>query len=451
MAIIFIRPIQSRLDKAIMYVGNKRKTKNESPEEFLDLHNALKYTVDDLKTEQKFFVSGINCKYENAFKRMTDAKNEFNKTGGNLGYHIIQSFAPGEGTPESIHELGKEFARRAFGDRFEVVVATHLNTNCLHNHFVLNSVSFIDGKKYYDTKDSYAWLRKISDDLCREYGLSVIENPKEQSYKQYSSYMDEKNSGLTMDAIIKRDIDECILKTVSTRAFVYEMKNRGYTFNFRRKYPTLLHPNFEKPRRFNSLGEGYSLTDIEERIMNKWQKYRVDIPEQEKLIEEYFLPLHEPTYKEVYVSFVTVVQHVKSNPDKNRYIDKYLIEEIRKLEKLIEQQNLLCDNDLETDEQVLEYKAANEKELQECDEARERFRKLLKLARSKNDEAKIAEYKDDVTFMTERMKLLRKEIKICDRILETEPQIEEKISEIRHDYSMSKNLRSRNISAREYR
>jgi len=135
-AIVFIKDIQTRLDKTLSYIGNKKKTLNENYEEvFLDLHNALEYTVDDLKTEQKFFVEGVNCKYENAFKRMMEAKKEYGKTDGILGYHIIQSFAPGEGTPESIHELGKEFAKRAFGDRFEVVVATHLNTGCLHNHF----------------------------------------------------------------------------------------------------------------------------------------------------------------------------------------------------------------------------------------------------------------------------------------------------------------------------
>ena len=249
MGIIFIKDIQSRLDKTISYIGNKKKTLNENYEEiFLDLHNALDYTVDDLKTEQKFFVDGINCRYENALKKMTETKKEFNKTDKILGYHIIQSFAPGEGTPESIHELGKEFARRAFGDRFEVVVATHLNTDCLHNHYVLNSVSFMDGKKYYDNNESYARLRKISDELCREYGLSVIENPKKRSRKPYDLYMAEKNGEWTKDAIIKRDIDECILKTTSERGFYTEMRKLGYYFNFERKYPTISHPKFASYR-----------------------------------------------------------------------------------------------------------------------------------------------------------------------------------------------------------
>ena len=434
MAIVFIKDIKTRLDRTISYIGNTEKTENENYEEvFLDLHNALNYTVDDLKTEEKYFVSGINCKFENAFKRMTETKIEYDKTDGILGYHIIQSFAPGEGTPESIHEIGKEFARRAFGDRFEVIVATHLNTNCIHNHYVLNSVSFMDGKKYYDNNESYARLRQISDDLCREYGLSVIENPKKKSRKPYDLYMAEKNGEWTKDAIIKRDIDECILKTTSERGFYTEMRKLGYTFNFERKYPTISHPKFERPRRLKTLGEGYTPQDIEKRLISKWQRYIVDIPEQDNLVQEYFEPLIEPNYQQVYVSFVTVVQYVKKNPNTNRAIDKYLIDEMRKLDRLIEQQNLLCGNNIETPEQLVEFRNSCKSELQECDEARNRLRKMLKAAERKSDEKEVAEIKDHISTLTERMKILRRDIRICDRIQDEEPKIENKINEIIND------------------
>ena len=434
MAIVFIKDIKTRLDRTLSYIGNKEKTENENYEEvFLDLHNALNYTVDDLKTEEKYFVSGINCKFENAFKRMTETKKEYDKTGGILGYHIIQSFAPGEGTPETIHELGKEFARCAFGDRFEVVVATHLNTGCLHNHYVLNSVSFMDGKKYYDNNESYARLRKISDTLCREYELSVIENPKKRSRKPYDLYIAEKNGEWTKDAIIKRDIDECILKTTSERGFYTEMRKLGYSFNFERKYPTISHPKFERPRRLKTLGEGYTPQDIERRLMSKWQRYKIDIPEQDNLVQEFFEPLDEPNYREVYVTFVTVVQYVKKNPNTNREIDKYLTDEMRKLDKLIEQQNLLCDNDIETPEQLEEFKISCKSQIQECDEARNRLRKMLKAAERTGDEKEVAELKEHISNLTMKMRALRKDIRICDRIQEQEPKIENKINEIIND------------------
>lgn len=450
MAIVFIKDIKTRLDRTISYIGNKEKTENENYEEiFLDLHNALNYTVDDLKTEEKYFVSGINCKFENAFKRMTETKKEYEKTDGILGYHIIQSFAPGEGTPESIHELGKEFARRAFGDRFEVVVATHLNTDCLHNHYVLNSVSFMDGKKYYDNNESYARLRQISDELCREYGLYVIENPKKRSRKPYDLYMAEKNGEWTKDAIIKRDIDECILKTTSETGFYIEMKKLGYTFNFERKYPTISHPKFERPRRLKTLGEGYTPQDIERRLMSKWQRYKVEIPEQDNSVQVFFEPLVDPNIQQVYVSFVKFVGYVKENYNTNREIDKYLIDEMRKLDKLIEQQNLLCDNDIETPEQLQAFKDSCESELQECDEARNRYRKMMKVAERNGNETDVAKFKNEITFLTERMRILRKNIRICDRIQEQEPKIENKINEIMNDKErkeMSTNERFRRRS-----
>lgn len=434
MAIVFIKDIQTRLDRTISYIGNRKKTVNENYEEvFLDLHNALDYTTNDLKTEQKFFVDGINCKYENAFHLMSETKKEYNKTDGILGFHIIQSFAPGEGTPQMIHNLGLEFAKRAFGERFEVVVATHLNTGCLHNHYVVNSVSFMDGKKYYDNNESYARLRKISDDLCREYGLSVIENPKERSHKSYDLYMAEKNGEWTKDSIIRRDIDECILKTTNPKAFYREMQKLGYSFIFNRKYPTVSHPKFERPRRLKTLGEEYTPERIEERILSKWRKYEIDVPEQDDLTREFFAPLVQPTYKEIYVSFVTVVQYVKKNPNTNREIDKYLIDEMRKLDKLIEQQNLLCDNDIETPEQLDEYRASCESELKECEEARSRLYKMVKAAARKNDTKEVAELRDAVSTITERMKILRKELRICDRIQEDEPKIENKINDIMND------------------
>lgn len=434
MGIIFIKDIQSRLDKTISYIGNKKKTLNENYEEiFLDLHNALNYTVDDLKTEQKFFVDGINCRYENALKKMTETKKEFHKTDKILGYHIIQSFAPGEGTPELIHELGKEFARRAFDDRFEVVVATHLNTGCLHNHYVLNSVSFMDGKKYYDTNDSYARLRQISDELCREYELSVIENPKKRSRKPYDLYMAEKNGEWTKDAIIRRDIDECIKLSISPQNFYREMQKRGYSFNFNRKYPIISHPNFERPRRLKTLGEDYTPERITERIMADWRKYKIEIPQQDNLVEEFFMPLNNPTYQEVYVSFIEVVRYVKKNPKTNRELDKYLISEMRKLDRLIEQQNLLCGNDIETTEQLSDFKTKCQGDLKEVEEARQRYRNMLKIAIRTDDPKEIERIKGEISLLTEKAKLLRKDIRVCERIETTEPEIENKINTIMND------------------
>lgn len=455
MAIVYIIPIHTHLDRTLSYVSNKHKTENENYEEvFLDLHSVLNYTVDDLKTEKQFYVSEVGLtSLETAFTEMMNTKKLYNKKDGNLGYHIIQSFAPGEGTPKLIHDIGVDFVKRAFNG-YEAVVATHLNTDCLHNHIVINSVCVETGKKFNDCMESYYNLRQISDELCREYDLSVIENPKKKSRKPYDLYMAEKNGEWTKDAIIKRDIDECILKTTSETGFYTEMRKLGYSFNFERKYPTISHPKFERPRRLKTLGEGYTPQDIERRLMSKWQRYKIDIPEQDNLVQEFFEPLDEPNYREVYVSFVTVVQYVKKNPNTNREIDKYLIDEMRKLDKLIEQQNLLCDNDIETPEQLEEFKTSCKSQIQECDEARNRLRKMLKAAERTGDEKEVAELKEHISNLTMKMRALRKDIRICDRIQEQEPKIENKINEIindkeRKEMSTDERFRRRSRTNRE--
>ncbi len=432
MATTKIWSVKGRIDRVISYASNPDKTLY-TEEDLQALRDVMDYAMQDYKTEKQYYVTALNCNEEKARLHMSETKRRFGKTDGIAAFHGYQSFVPGEVTPTIAHKIGVELAKKMWGEKYEVVVATHIDKKHIHNHFVINSVSFCDGKKYNACRESYRLLREKSDELCREYGLSVIKESKNRSHKSYDLYMAEKKGEWTKDSIIKRDIDECILKTTSTKAFYFEMKKLGYRFNFNRKYPTISHPNFERPRRLKTLGQDYTVAGIEERIMSKWKKYSIEIPQQDNLVEEFFVPLIEPTYKEIYVSFVTVVQYVRTNPKTNREIDKYLIDEMRKLDKLIEQQNLLCGNNIETSEQLTEYKSSCESELKECDDGRKALRNKLKVAIRNSDEKEIAEIKNAISTLSERMKILRKDIRICDRIQNTEPKIEEKINKIMND------------------
>ncbi len=430
MAIVFIKSIKGRLENALWYISNKRKTENDKYEDaFLDLHNELNYTTDDIKTEQQFYVSGINCKPENAYERMITTKANFHKTGGILGFHLIQSFAKDEGTPETIHELGKQFAKEIWGNDFEVVVSTHLNTGCLHNHYIINSVSSMDGRKYYDNKETYARLREVSDKLCLEYGLSVIEKPKTRSHKNYALYMAEKNGEPTKNSIIRQDIDECILISLDQKDFFNNMKKRGYTFDFSHKYATISHPKFSKARRLSNLGDDYTPASLKRRIDESWRRYKVDIPQQENLVEEYFTPIRTDNYREVYIRFVTVTMAVKKKPNSNRRLHKVLFDEICKLDKLIEQQNLLCGNDIDTPEQLAEFKQSCNDEITELEQVRYKLRNKLRVAVRNGDEKDIEELKDHISNLSERLKKLRRDIFVCERIENQKPVLDEKIQE----------------------
>lgn len=175
MAITKILPVRGQLKGCLDYAANPQKTEYFST---ADMQRLIGYTQNKDKTEHQLYVSGFNCMPQNAYCIMQATKQRWGKplNGGNVGYHIIQSFKPGEATPDQVHEIGCEFARRFLADRFECTVSTHLDKGHLHNHIVVNSVSFMDGRMFRnDFTTYYKGIRAISDELCRENRLSVVE------------------------------------------------------------------------------------------------------------------------------------------------------------------------------------------------------------------------------------------------------------------------------------
>lgn len=211
MATTAIWKIEKRLDNVLNYTTDIEKTLNSDygKESYYDLHNVIDYIEADYKTEQQFYVTGVNCNPKTALEEMTITKEQYGKTGGILGYHAFQSFADGEVTPEQCHAIGVKLAEEMWGDRFEVVVSTHLNSDHYHNHFVINSVSFKDGKRYYNKRETYAELRRLSDSLCEEYGLSVIqEKPCRNSKINYANYQKNTNNKVNYYSIAKENLDK---------------------------------------------------------------------------------------------------------------------------------------------------------------------------------------------------------------------------------------------------
>ena len=168
-------PVKGRLKEVLAYAKNPDKT-TEAKYLDDDLLATLSYAENSSKTDKQMYVSGINCSKHRAYEEMCAVKHQFGEHGKVIAYHGYQSFEAGEVTPKEAHEIGKETARRMWGDRFQVLVTTHLNTDNLHNHFVINATSFKDGKKYRNKIGDHMELRKVSDAICREYGKSVLEN-----------------------------------------------------------------------------------------------------------------------------------------------------------------------------------------------------------------------------------------------------------------------------------
>ena len=269
MAVCEIWDVRGRLDHPIDYAENPEKTANPKYTE-ADLQamvDVMEYATNKDKTEQRFFVTGVNCDPTTARDEMMITKAGWSDTSEIVCYHGFQSFKHGEVTPEQAHEVGVKLAERMWGDRFQVIVATHLNTDCLHNHFVVNSVSFADGMHYHDNKANLRLLRQRSDELCREYALSVIEHPSGKK-KPYALYQAEKQGRPTRDNVARQAVDEAISKSFTLKDFDRQLAEMGYRINFDpdRKYWTIIGKGWQRPKRLYKLGEEYTNDRIMERI-----------------------------------------------------------------------------------------------------------------------------------------------------------------------------------------
>ena len=242
---------------------NKEKTTAVS------LQDALDYAANRDKTEQSCFESSYACTLETAFADMRQTKERWHKSGGVQGYHLVQSFAAGEVSPELAHQIAKELAARVLGGRYEYVIGTHLNTGHIHSHIVWNSVSRIDGKKYHSNGKSYVTqIRAVSDELCRKYKLSVIDTENSHHVaKPYAEWLAEKNGQPTWRTAIRQDVDEAIQQSLTWRQFLTVLDRKGYEVRLGRKYPVLRPPGKERFVRFKTLGKRYTPEAIQTRIL----------------------------------------------------------------------------------------------------------------------------------------------------------------------------------------
>ena len=234
-----------------------------------NLQAVINYGKNGDKTDNGILVSSVNCSVETAYKEMTLTKKFFHKEDNVLGYHVIQSFKGDEVSPKLANQIGKELAEELWGDKYQVVICTHINKENVHNHMIVNSVSFIDGIKYHNSKAQIAFLKETSDSLCLNYGLSIVDTPKankEKEFRQknidYFNRTDKK-----MQRIIT-DIDEAIKSAKKYSDFKLILKSKGYkNIKDSGKYLSLKTPYYSRNIRINrAFGEQYSVEGIKERI-----------------------------------------------------------------------------------------------------------------------------------------------------------------------------------------
>ena len=196
------------------------------------LKRSLDYVMNPEKTQSGRLVGAINCQVDNAFEQMMATKRQFGKTDKRQGYHIILSFKEDEVNPDTAFEITSKFVEEYLGKAYEAVYVVHDNTDHVHSHIVFNSVSFLDGKKYrYEKGDWAKYIQPITNKLCEEYGLSIIDvddGIKEKQHENYKDWSEYREGSFVWSDMIKRDLDACILQATDFNDFKELLSEKGY-------------------------------------------------------------------------------------------------------------------------------------------------------------------------------------------------------------------------------
>lgn len=243
MAVTKIKPVKSTLSKALDYIQNPDKT------------------------DGKMLVSSFGCSYETADIEFEYTLSQALDKGSNLAHHLIQSFEPGETTPEQAHEIGRQLADAVTKGQHEYVLTTHIDKGHIHNHIIFCAANFVDHHKYNSNKRTYYGIRNMSDRLCREHGLSVVVPGKGSKGKSYAEYQAEK-TGTSWKGKLKTAVDALIPQVADFEELLSRLQAAGYEIK-RGKYISCRAPGQERFTRLKTLGADYTEEAITERIAGK--------------------------------------------------------------------------------------------------------------------------------------------------------------------------------------
>ena len=435
MATTKIWKVQKRLDHVINYATNEEKTKNiyskYEMDEFNSIRQVMTYATNPDKTEKQFYTTGINCEIEDAVKQMQFVKIFYGKENGILAFHAYQSFNEGEVTPEIAHEIGVKLANEMWGDRFQVVVSTHLNTKHLHNHFVINSVSFKDGKKYYSNLSNTALLRKTSDEICEEYGLSILKEKTCKSGINFENFYKKSMRDSDYYKFAKEDIDYAIEHSWTYKEFLKRLKEMGYEVYFRaNKISVRMYPHKRNIRIERAFGEEYSIENIQNKICSRYPS-REEVIKPKTYDKRLFYKGHVKKLRKpkgIIALYYYYCYLLKVYPKKNlNYkLTPKMRAEVKKMDKYSEQIRFICKYKLETINDIDNLKEKKQKELQKTLNARNRS--YYKRQKLDNESEKDAVTKEIVN-VTSVVEKIRKEIKLCDEVGDNARNMKEQIKE----------------------
>lgn len=454
--------VENRLDNVVNYASDKSKTenKNYNNKNINSIFELLDYTTNPDKTEKQFFITGINCELDTAVKQMTQTKKKFkkdkySKNNKIVAFHGYQSFAEGEVTPETAHEIGVKLAEEMWGDRFEVVVSTHLNTNHIHNHFVLNSVSFKDGKKYYSNFGNTALLRKTSDDICDEYGLKVLDEKTCKSGINFENFYKNSLSNSDYYKFAKEDIDYAIDHSWTYKEFLKKLKDMGYEIFFRaEKISIRRYPHKSNIRIERAFGEQYSIDNIKNKICSRYPN-REEIIKPRTYTGRLYLKgslkklLKPKGFKALYLYYCYLL---KVYPKKNMEykLTPAMRAEVKKMDEYSNEIRLLTKYDITNSDELNNCKTNLNGQLSDFIRQRNNlYYKRQNMAENKNKE----EINKEIEMVSKDVTKIRNEIKLCNKIKVKVPGMKEELEKINtkeYDKQIEKKQKENKKKNRDY-
>ena len=356
------------------------------------LKRSLDYVMNPEKTQDGRLVGAINCQVDSAFEQMKATKRMFGKVDKRQGYHIILSFKEDEVNPDMAFEITRRFVEEYLGKSYEAVYVVHDNTAHVHSHIVFNSVSFVDGKKYrYEKGDWAKYIQPITNKLCQEYGLSIIDvddGSKEKEHESYKDWSEYREGSFVWADMIKRDLDSCILQAGNYEQFLELLSDKGYEVK-QGKYLAVKPQGMTRFRRCKTLGDMYSDEVIRERIEKEdISFYR----EQQKEVQPVLCKCKVRRYRRAKMSGLQKRYYAKlyriGKLKKKPYsqVWKYK-DDIRKMHKLQEQYLFLVRHKIESAEELVsvldnltDKKKEASKEKSKTYKAKERFKDIFEKA-----------------------------------------------------------------------
>ena len=441
MAVSKLWSVTTRLGQVIDYATNPKKTAARiiyTKAQYQALRDVIDYAKDEEKTEQEFYVEGINCNPATARDQFVSVKQGYGKEDGIQAYHGYLSFKEQDISPELAQKIGMEFAKEVWGKRYQIVVTTHLNTKHLHCHFVINSVSFVDGKRLWGEEKAWFKFRLVADRICEKYGLYY--NPKPNRSKQSSYYYKKEKAGMpTRYTMAREAIDKAISHSTNLAAMKYALKEMGCELQVSesRKYWTIILKGYDKPIRLKNLGEEYTNEAIKRRLIEN-QRIKIEPFQRETFRpRQYRLPTRGNKLRKkgglygLYLYYCYRLGYLPKYKKQNTARLHYLLkEDLLKLDRISMEARLLGRENISTDRELFSYKASVEKEIGTLTDERTHLRKTLRKNMSDDELSKV---KGQISTITDRIRTLRKEVTLCDGIAERSKVIEHNLEQVHAD------------------